>query len=120
MPTPCNRPARSATASDTYCSRDTRIARSASSLQNDARASGYHRATMATNPGLTIPAADYEGHMGEAGVDEAGPLRAIFEDVYRTVRPRRAAVLGCGPGGGLDVIDPACTDRLVGVDLNPE
>jgi SAM-dependent methyltransferase len=74
----------------------------------------------AANPWLAIPAADYEGHMGEAGVAQLGPLREIFQEVYREVRPRRVAVLGCGPGGGLDVIEASGTERFVGVDLNPE
>jgi len=30
------------------------------------------------------------------------------------------AVLGCGTGNGIDVIDPARTRRFVGVDLNPD
>jgi SAM-dependent methyltransferase len=72
------------------------------------------------NPWLAIPASDYEGHMGAAGVDQLGPLRATFADVYRDVRPARVAVLGCGTGNGLDVVDPAVTRRLVGVDLNPD
>jgi SAM-dependent methyltransferase len=75
---------------------------------------------MTDNPWLAIPAADYEGHMGEAGVDQLGPLGAIFADVYARIRPARAAVLGCGPGSGLDVVDPACTRRLAAVDLNPD
>lgn len=73
-----------------------------------------------SNPWLEIPAADYEGHMGETGVDQLGPLREILARVYQEVRPRRVAVLGCGPGGGLEIVDPACTERLVGVDLNPD
>jgi SAM-dependent methyltransferase len=75
---------------------------------------------MTANPWLAIPAADYEGHMGESGVDQLGPLRRIFEQVYRNDYPMRVAVLGCGPGGGLDVIEPFVTERFVGVDLNPE
>ncbi len=75
---------------------------------------------MTSNPWLTIPATDYEGHMGTAGVDQLGPLRTILADVYAQVRPARLAVLGCGPGNGLDVIDPARTRRFVGVDLNPD
>jgi SAM-dependent methyltransferase len=75
---------------------------------------------MADNPWLTIPAADYEGHMGPAGVGQLAPLQDIFARVYRELRPARVAVLGCGTGNGLDAIDPAVTERLVGVDLNPE
>jgi len=72
------------------------------------------------NPWLAIPAADYEGHMGAAGVDQLRPLRDIFADVYAHTRPARLAVLGCGPGNGLDVVDPAVTRRVVGVDLNAD
>jgi SAM-dependent methyltransferase len=75
---------------------------------------------MADNPWLTIPAADYEGHMGPDGVGQLAPLHDIFARVYRELRPARVAVLGCGTGNGLDAIDPAVTERLVGVDLNPE
>ena len=56
--------------------------------------------------------------MGVAGVDQLGPLRAIFADVYGAVRPSRIAVLGCATGNGLDVVDPTVTRHLVGVDLN--
>src|SRR5689334_14602823 len=56
--------------------------------------------------------------MGAAGVDQLGPLRAILTDVYGQIRPARMAVLGCGAGNGLEVVDPTCTRRLVGVDLN--
>jgi SAM-dependent methyltransferase len=71
----------------------------------------------AKNPWLSIPAADYEGHM--AAVAQAAPLHAAFAEVYRALRPARLAVLGCGPGGGLDAVDPAVTQELVCVDLNP-
>ena len=74
----------------------------------------------ADNPWIAIPAADYEGHMGGTGVDQLAPLRAIFADLYASVRPERLAVLGCGPGNGLDVIDPAVTRRFAGVDLNAD
>jgi SAM-dependent methyltransferase len=75
---------------------------------------------MADNPWLAIPAADYEGHMGPGGVDQLAPLRAIFADVYARIQPARVAVLGCGTGNGLDVVDPAVTRRFAGVDLNPD
>jgi SAM-dependent methyltransferase len=74
----------------------------------------------AQNPWLAVPAGDYEGHMGVWGVDQLGPLRTILAEVYTQVRPARMAALGCGTGNGLDVVDPALTRRLVGVDLNPE
>ena len=75
---------------------------------------------MSDNPWLAIPAGDYEGHMGTAGVDQLGPLSAILADVYRQVHPAHLAVLGCGTGDGLHVVDPTRTRRFVGVDLNPD
>jgi len=75
---------------------------------------------MTDNPWLAIPAADYEGHMGAGGVDQLAPLRAAFADVYARVRPARVAVLGCGTGNGLDVVDAAVTRRFTGVDLNAD
>lgn len=75
---------------------------------------------MPDHPWLTVPAADYEGHMGAAGVDQLAPLRTIFADVYARVHPARMALLGCCTGNGLDVIDTEHTRRVVAVDLNPD
>jgi SAM-dependent methyltransferase len=72
------------------------------------------------NPWLAIPAADYEGHMGASGVDQLAPLRTIFAGVYARLRPSRMALLGCGTGNGVDVVDAAVTTRFIGVDLNPD
>jgi SAM-dependent methyltransferase len=72
------------------------------------------------NPWLSIPAEDYDGHMGPGGVDQLAPLAAIFEEVYAASRPASVAVLGCATGNGLEAIDPAVTPRIVGVDLHPE
>jgi SAM-dependent methyltransferase len=72
------------------------------------------------NPWLAIPAADYEGHMGIAGVDQLAPLAAIFAEIYAALRPPSVALLGCATGNGLEAIDPAITSRVVGVDLNPD
>jgi SAM-dependent methyltransferase len=74
----------------------------------------------AGNPWLSIPAADYQGHMGPDGVDQAGPLRALFAAVYRDLLPQHLAVAGCGTGDGLEVVDASVTGRLLGVDINPE
>jgi SAM-dependent methyltransferase len=75
---------------------------------------------VADNPWLAIPAADYEGHMGASGVDQLAPSRTIFADVYARLRPSRVALLGCGTGNGVDVVDPGVTARFIGVDLNPD
>jgi SAM-dependent methyltransferase len=71
-----------------------------------------------TNPWLAITAADYEDHMGPQGADQTAPLSAVFGQVYRAVRPRRLALLGCATGNGLEHVDPGLTQRTVGVDLN--
>ena len=72
---------------------------------------------MSDSPWLSIPAADYEAHMEAVG--QAAPLRAIFADVYAARRPRRLAILGCTTGRDLLAIDPAVTEHVVGVDVNP-
>ena len=72
------------------------------------------------NPWLSIPAADYDGHMGPDGADQQAPLAAIFAQVYAASRPSSVALLGCATGNGLGAIDPAVTPRIVGIDLNPE
>ena len=75
---------------------------------------------MARNPWLDIPASDYEGHMGPEHADQLAPLRAIFGEVYRSVRPRRLALLGCATGNGLEQVDLAVTRAVVAVDINLE
>jgi SAM-dependent methyltransferase len=70
------------------------------------------------NPWTVVPAADYEAHMGPAGVDQLAPLSQIFEEVYVSTQPDRLAVLGCATGNGLEHVNPAVTRRIVGVDVN--
>jgi SAM-dependent methyltransferase len=70
------------------------------------------------NPWLSIPARDYEGHMGPKGVDQLGALDRILSEIYAEVRPASMVVLGCGTGNGFKHIDPAVTTRVVGVDIN--
>jgi SAM-dependent methyltransferase len=72
------------------------------------------------NPWLSIPVADYEGHMGAAGVGQLAPLAGIFAQVYTAARPPSVALLGCATGNGLEAIDPAVTPRTVGIDVNPQ
>jgi SAM-dependent methyltransferase len=72
------------------------------------------------NPWLSIPAADYEGHMGAAGAGQLAPLAEIFAQVYDALRPPSVALLGCATGNGLEAVDPAVTPRIVGVDVNAE
>jgi SAM-dependent methyltransferase len=70
------------------------------------------------NPWLSIPASDYEAHMGPRGTDQDPVLNKFFEKVYSSRRPARLVVFGCGTGNGFEHIDHTITERAVGVDLN--
>jgi SAM-dependent methyltransferase len=72
------------------------------------------------NPWLSIPAADYEGHMGSPAVGQLAFLGGIFRERYARLRPARLLLAGCTTGNGLEHVDPVVTRRVVGVDLNPE
>jgi hypothetical protein len=72
-----------------------------------------------TNPWLGIPLADYEEHMALPQVAQASFLADIFGTLLREQIPASVAVLGCAGGGGFERIDPAATERVVGVDINP-
>ncbi|HEY7723944.1 MAG TPA: class I SAM-dependent methyltransferase [Anaeromyxobacteraceae bacterium] len=70
------------------------------------------------NPWTLVPAADYEGHMGPEGADQLAPLSAVFARACRDLRPARLLVPGVGTGNGLEHVDPAVTERVVGLDVN--
>jgi SAM-dependent methyltransferase len=70
------------------------------------------------NPWSVVQAADYERHMGPEGVDQLGPLSALFQEAYLAARPARALLIGCATGNGLEHVDPAVTSRVVGLDVN--
>jgi len=72
------------------------------------------------NPWLSIPAADYEGHMGPEGVGQLAVLADLLGQACQELQPRRVLVLGCATGNGFDRVDPKVTDWLTGVDMNPE
>jgi hypothetical protein len=71
------------------------------------------------NPWLSIPAEDYEGHMGPQGADQLMPLATLLGDVYQEVRPARLALLGCATGNGLAQVDLAVTHHVLAVDVHP-
>src|SRR5262245_36739635 len=71
-----------------------------------------------SNPWLSIPLEDYEGHMGAAGVQQLAALAELFKCTLDRCLPDSVAVLGIAGGNGLEQIDPAVTKRIVGVDLN--
>jgi SAM-dependent methyltransferase len=70
------------------------------------------------NPWTVVPAADYERHMGPQGVDQLAPLSALFQEAYLATQPDRVLVLGCATGNGLEHVNPAVTQNVVGVDVN--
>jgi Methyltransferase domain len=70
------------------------------------------------HPWSLVPAAEYEAHLGPAGLDQLAPLSALFGKVYAARRPARLAVLGVATGNGLEHVDPAVTRRTAGVDVN--
>src|SRR6266480_2551001 len=70
-----------------------------------------------TNPWLSIPLADYEGHMGSAHVQQLHALSALFRRALDICAPDSVAVLGIAGGNGLEHLDLAMT-RIVGFDIN--
>jgi hypothetical protein len=71
------------------------------------------------NPWLSIPLADYEGHMNAPQVHQLEALSDLFAEALTQRRPESVALLGIAGGNGLDRIDHAITKRVVGLDLNP-
>ncbi len=57
--------------------------------------------------------------MGPEVADQLAPLASLFERACRARRPRRIALLGCATGNGLERVDAAVTERVVGVDMHP-
>jgi SAM-dependent methyltransferase len=78
------------------------------------------RAKTGRSPWLDIPLADYEGHMALPEVSQARLLSNVFASVLDLHAPRSVAVLGCAGGNGFDRISQQATERVVGVDINPE
>ncbi len=72
------------------------------------------------NPWLSIPAADYEGHMASPGVRQLQYLGRVFAELLVELRPESVAVLGVAAGNGLEHVDPRIVKRVVGIDINPE
>jgi SAM-dependent methyltransferase len=70
------------------------------------------------NPWTVVPAADYERHLGAEGVDQLAPLSALFQEVYLAAQPDRVLLVGCATGNGLEHVNPAVTQNVVGVDVN--
>jgi hypothetical protein len=73
---------------------------------------------IATNPWLSIPLAEYEGHM--ASVRQLAALSELFARALDLCRPDSVAILGIAGGNGLEHIDRATITRVVGVDINKQ
>jgi SAM-dependent methyltransferase len=73
-----------------------------------------------SNPWLTIPLADYEGHMALPSIDQAKMLADQFERLIERSAATSVAIIGCAGGNGLDRIKAGTIERVVAVDINPE
>jgi ubiquinone/menaquinone biosynthesis C-methylase UbiE len=73
----------------------------------------------AQNPWLTIPVADYEGHMDSPNVGQTRFLSAVFKTVLSDYHPARILVVGCATGNGFEHIDFDSIERIVALDINP-
>lgn len=71
-----------------------------------------------SNPWLTVPLADYEGHMNSANVQQLDALSELFARALAYCRPSSVAVLGIAGGNGLERIDLDTTKRILGFDIN--
>jgi hypothetical protein len=71
------------------------------------------------NPWLSIPLAEYEGHMKSPEVRQLDVLSELFAEALVCCRPESVAVLGVAGGNGLDHVDSRVITRIVGLDVNP-
>ena len=72
-----------------------------------------------SNPWLTIPLSDYEGHMSLPSIGQADMLASQFAALLAEFSPTSIAVIGCAGGNGFDRVSPDVTKRIVGIDINP-
>jgi SAM-dependent methyltransferase len=73
-----------------------------------------------SNPWLSIPLTDYEGHMCSAGLQQLPALSELFKRALNYCLPDSVAVLGIAGGNGLEHIDCARTNRILGFDINAQ
>lgn len=77
-----------------------------------------HPQAPETNPWLTIPLEDYEGHMSSPVVGQAEMLANEFGALLKSHDAKTAALIGCAGGNGFDEAAEAGVTRLVGIDIN--
>lgn len=73
-----------------------------------------------TNPWLSIPASDYEAHMGLPSVSQLSFLRQVFKESAAKHDCSSMAYLGCATGNGLEYISKEITHTLTAIDINPK
>ena len=73
-----------------------------------------------SNPWLSIPLADYEGHMGSEQVQQLSALSELFNRALEVCSPETVAVLGIAGGNGLERASRPPIQRIVGVDINAQ
>ena len=71
------------------------------------------------NPWLSIPLAEYEGHMALPEIGQAEMLAGELEFAVGQYSPKSVAVIGCAGGNGLDRLVESGIERIVGIDINP-
>ncbi len=72
-----------------------------------------------SNPWLSIPLQDYEGHMALPHVGQAKMIANELEELLRTYAPTSVAFIGCAGGNGFEEAAKAGISRVVGLDINP-
>lgn len=73
-----------------------------------------------SNHWLNILLEDYEGHMNHKNVQQLDALAALFKDAVGICRPESISIIGIAGGNGIDQIDYQITNRIVGIDINPQ
>ena len=72
------------------------------------------------NPWLSVPANEYDEHMGHHSVRQREFLDSAFKMALDEYEPKSIALLGCATGGGLQLVNARRVERLVAVDINTE
>ena len=73
-----------------------------------------------TNPWLSIPLGDYEGHMNHPTVQQLRALSELFKHAVIHAKPRSVAVLGVAGGNGLQHVTDRDIVRVVAIDINQQ
>jgi Zn-dependent alcohol dehydrogenase len=72
------------------------------------------------NPWLNIPLEDYERHMSHHLVGQSVLLNSLTKKYLDEIKPETAVFLGIAGGNGLEHIDINITQRVIGIDINPD